>query len=67
MAGVIVSSFREESLQNIMKHIKIMPLPISGLGSENDKDMALAIRYVTDNGANIINISSGKYFSLHED
>jgi cell wall-associated protease len=67
MAGVIVSSFGEESLQDIMKHIKIMPLPISGLGGENDKDMALAIRYAADNGANIINISSGKYFSLHED
>ena len=66
MAGVIVSSFGEESLQNIMKHIKIMPLPISGLGGENDKDMALAIRYAADNGADIINISSGKYFSLHE-
>ncbi|VXB21789.1 S8 family serine peptidase [Maribacter litoralis] len=67
MAGVIVSSFEEESLQDIMKHIKIMPLPISGLGGENDKDMALAIRYAADNGADIINISSGKYFSLHED
>jgi len=66
MAGVIVSSFGEESLQDITKHIKIMPLPISGLGGENDKDMALAIRYAADNGANIINISSGKYFSLHE-
>lgn len=67
MAGVIISSFGEESLQNIMKHIKIMPLPISGLGGENDKDMALAIRYAADNGADIINISSGKYFSLNED
>lgn len=67
MAGVIVSTFEEKSLHNVMKHIKIMPLPISGLGGENDKDMALAIRYAADNGADIINISSGKYFSLHED
>lgn len=32
-------------------------------GDERDKDIALAIRYAVDNGARIINMSFGKYFS----
>jgi cell wall-associated protease len=32
-------------------------------GDERDKDIANAIRYAVDNGANIINMSAGKYFS----
>lgn len=33
------------------------------MGSENDKDVALAIRYAVDNGAKIINMSFGKTLS----
>ncbi len=47
------------------KNIKIMPVCISPFGDEHDKDIALAIRYAVDNGANIINMSFGKEFSLH--
>lgn len=32
-------------------------------GDEFDKDIALAIRFAVDNGANIINMSFGKYYS----
>lgn len=32
-------------------------------GDEFDKDVALAIRFAVDHGANIINMSFGKYFS----
>ena len=67
MAGIIISDFNEEELEDIMSKIMIMPLCVSGFGDEHDKDISLAIRYAVDNGANIINISSGKYFSLHED
>lgn len=44
--------------------IKIMGLRIIPKnGDENDKDVALAIRYAVDHGAQIINMSFGKYFS----
>ncbi|WP_281979533.1 S8 family serine peptidase [Tenacibaculum mesophilum] len=58
MAGVIVNVGQKEE-------IKIMPLAISAYGDEHDKDIALAIRYAVDNGANVINMSFAKEFSLH--
>ncbi len=36
-------------------------------GDERDKDVANAIRYAVDNGASIINMSAGKYFSPNSD
>jgi cell wall-associated protease len=47
--------------------IKIMPLAISAYGDEHDKDIALAIRYAVDNGAQIINMSFGKEYSLYKE
>jgi subtilisin family serine protease len=35
-------------------------------GDEYDKDIALAIRYAVDNGAQIINMSFGKKYSPHQ-
>ena len=46
--------------------IQIMPLCISSLGDEHDKDIALAIYYAVNNGAKIINLSLGKDFSLYK-
>ncbi len=60
MAGIICANFNEQN------KIKIMPIPISPRGDEYDKDIALAIRYAVDNGAHIINMSSGKEFSLQK-
>ena len=36
-------------------------------GDERDKDVGNAIRYAVDNGASIINMSAGKYFSPDPD
>ncbi|MCL9807682.1 S8 family serine peptidase, partial [Flavobacterium amniphilum] len=46
--------------------IKIMPIiAVPTGGYENDKDIALAIRYAVDNGAKIINMSFGKTLSAN--
>ena len=54
-------------LLGLKDEIDIIPLAISCHGDEHDKDIALAIYYAVDNGAKVINISSGKEFSLHQD
>lgn len=43
--------------------VKIMPVRAVPNGDEHDKDIANAIRYAVDNGAQIINMSFGKGFS----
>ena len=52
---------------NSLNNIKIMPISVFCYGDEHDKDVALAIHYAVDNGAKIINFSSSKKFSLHND
>jgi subtilisin family serine protease len=49
------------------KEVKIMSLATSAYGDENDKDIALSIRYAVDNGAKVINMSFWKEFSIYED
>lgn len=49
----------------IADNAEIMVLRVVPDGDERDKDVALAIRYAVDNGANIINMSFGKYFSVY--
>lgn len=58
MAGII----KKVGLKN---EIRVMPLTVSGYGDEHDKDIALAIRYAVDNGAQVINMSFAKEFSLY--
>ena len=66
VAGVIAANRENEiGAKGVTNAVKIMPLSISAFGDEHDKDLALAIRYAVDNGARIINISSGKTFSMH--
>ncbi|WP_164891158.1 S8 family peptidase [Botryobacter ruber] len=50
-------------IDGIAEDIRIMALRAVPNGDEYDKDIALAIRYAVDNGANIINMSFGKAFS----
>lgn len=64
----IVAGVRSNDIgiRDAFDNIRIMPLCISVYGDEHDKDIALAIRYAVDNGANIINMSFGKEFSLYK-
>ncbi len=50
-------------INGIAEDVAIMALRVVPDGDERDKDVALAIRYAVDNGANIINMSFGKAFS----
>lgn len=67
VAGVIAANRdNNKGASGITNAVKIMPLSISAYGDEHDKDIALAIRYAVDNGASIINMSSGKSFSMNQ-
>ncbi|WP_027394099.1 S8 family serine peptidase [Aquimarina latercula] len=68
VAGIIAAKRNNNiGIDGFYDHVKIMPLSISCSGDEYDKDISLAIRYAVDNGANIINMSFAKEFSIRED
>jgi subtilisin family serine protease len=48
-------------------YIKIMPVVMVAYGDEHDEDVAKAIKYAVDNGAQIINMSWGKYYSTKKE
>jgi len=50
----------------VADNVKIMSLRAVPNGDEFDKDIALAIRYAVDNGAQVINMSFGKSYSPHQ-
>ncbi len=64
VAGII-AAIRGNSLglDGISDEVLIMPVRAVPDGDERDKDIGRAIRYAVDNGARIINMSFGKYFS----
>jgi subtilisin family serine protease len=66
VAGIIAAE-RNNSLgaNGIAGNVKIMAIRNTPNGDEYDKDVALGIRYAVDNGAKIINMSFGKYYSPH--
>jgi subtilisin family serine protease len=61
----IVGAQRKNGLgmDGIADNVMIMMLRAVPDGDEHDKDIALAIRYAVDNGAQIINMSFGKGYS----
>lgn len=61
----IIGAVRNNGLgvDGIAPNVKIMGLRAVPNGDEYDKDIALAIRYAVDNGANLINMSFGKGYS----
>jgi len=61
----IIAAKRDNGIgmNGVADNVKIMALIVVPDGDERDKDVALAIRYASDNGAKIINMSFGKEFS----
>lgn len=65
----IIGAIRENDLGNdgVCNDVAIMSLRTVPNGDEQDKDVALAVRYAVDNGAQIINMSFGKSYSPNQD
>lgn len=53
-------------IDGIADNAQIMVLRAVPNGDERDKDVANAIRYAVDNGAKVINMSFGKYYTPHK-
>ncbi len=66
--GGIIGAIRGNNLggDGVATDIKLMSLRAVPNGDEQDKDIALAIRYAVDNGAMIINMSFGKGYSPNQ-
>jgi cell wall-associated protease len=66
--GGIIGAIRGNNLggDGVATDVKLMSLRAVPNGDEHDKDIALAIRYAVDNGAQIINMSFGKAYSPNQ-
>ncbi|MEJ6589817.1 MAG: S8 family peptidase [Crocinitomicaceae bacterium] len=64
----IIGAVRGNELggDGVAENVKIMVLRAVPNGDEFDKDIALAVRYAVDNGADVINMSFGKAYSPHQ-
>jgi subtilisin family serine protease len=63
-SGIIAASRNNgKGMDGIADNVKIMMVRMLADADEHDKDVALAIRYAVDNGAQIISMSFGKDFS----
>ena len=66
VSGIIAANRGNgKGTDGIASNVEIMPVRVVPDGDERDKDVALGIRYAVDNGAQVINMSFGKYYSLH--
>ena len=64
VSGIIGASRKNGlGMDGIADNVKIMMIRAVPDGDEHDKDIALAIRYAVDNGAQVINMSFGKGYS----
>jgi subtilisin family serine protease len=67
VAGIIAATRGNNlGIEGIAVDVKIMAIRAVPNGDERDKDVANAIRYAVDNGASIINMSFGKYYTNHK-
>lgn len=64
VAGIIAGhSHADGVVRGVAEDVKLMLLRACSTGDERDKDIASALRYAADNGAQIINMSFGKFYS----
>ncbi|MBX2816928.1 MAG: S8 family serine peptidase [Saprospiraceae bacterium] len=67
VAGIIAANRNNDiGIKGVADNVKIMAIRAVPDGDERDKDVANAIRYAVDNGAQVINMSFGKGFSPRE-
>ena len=67
VAGIIGAVRDNEiGMDGVAPNVKLMSVRAVPDGDERDKDVANAIRYAVDNGAQIINMSFGKGFGTHK-
>ncbi len=63
-AGIIAAVRNNNiGINGVANNVKIMVVRAVPNGDERDKDVANAIYYAVDNGATVINMSFGKYYS----
>lgn len=68
VAGIIAADRTNEiGIKGIAENTHIMAIRAVPNGDERDKDVANAIRYAVDNGADVINMSFGKSYSPHKE
>lgn len=68
VSGIIAAARNNGAgMDGVADNVRIMAVKAVPDGDERDKDVALAIRYAVDNGAQIINMSFGKPFSPHKE
>ncbi len=65
----IIAAVRNNNkgIEGIADNVRIMMIRAVPDGDEHDKDIALAIRYAVDNGAQIVSMSFGKDFSPNKE
>ncbi len=68
VAGIVAAIRNNgKGSDGVTNKVKLMAVRAVPDGDEYDKDVALAIRYVVDNGAKVVNMSFGKAYSPHSD
>jgi len=65
MAGTVAALYNNKGINGVAKNVRLMILRALPNGDENDKDIALAIKYAVRNKADIISCSFGKSYSRH--
>lgn len=67
VSGIIAAERGNDlGIDGVAQNVQIMSLRAVPNGDERDKDIANAIRYAVDNGAQVVNMSFGKSFSWNE-